>query len=121
MVTIEELRKENRRLREMQVKIKVMQKDNDDRKKLLMDNKRLARRIKFDKSIGRFGKSVDTAKKAAKITKAVGKTSGKVLAKTGRGALRGLQRYARFLNEQEKKQRSLNKKLKSVRRKKRRK
>lgn len=113
MVTIEELKKENKRLREMQVKIKAMQKDNADRRRLAMENKRLARNIKFDKSIG-------TAKRAAKITKTVGKASGKILAKTGRGAFKGLQKYAKFLDEQEKKQRSVNRKLKSVKKSKRR-
>lgn len=114
MVTIEELRKENKRLRDMQVKITAMQKDNADRKKLLMENKKLARQVKFSKSIG-------IAKGAAKITKQVGKSSGKILAKTGVGAWRGLQKYGRFLAEQERKQKSVNRKLKSVKKAKRRK
>ena len=113
MVTLKQIQKENVRLRKMQSKLREIEKNNQDRKKLLLENKQLARRIKF-------GKQLAVGRKVSRIAGAVGKSTGRGLAKTGKGAFRGLQRYANFLDEQEKKQRSVNRKLKSVKRKKRR-
>ncbi len=114
MVTLKQLQAENKRLKQMQVKINEMQKNNDDRTKLAKQNKMLARSIKFQKS----KKITD---KATKIIGTAGIKTGKVLARGGVKAFRGLQRYARFLEEQEKKQKSLKRKLKTVKKTKRRK
>lgn len=107
MATLKELQKENARLRGMQTQLKDMQKNNVDRRNLLKENKKLAREIKF-------GKAINISKRAQGLTREVGKRSGKVLAKVGIGAFKGLQKYGTFLAEQEREQRSVNTKLKSV-------
>lgn len=114
MATLKQLQAENKRLKQMQVKINEMQKNNEDRSKLAKQNKTLARNIKFQKS----KKLTD---KATKVIGTAGIKTGKVLAKGGVKAFRGLQRYAKFLEEQEKKQRSANRKLKTIKKTKRRK
>ena len=110
MVTLNQLKKENERLKKAQRKIVQMQRTNDERTELLKQNKRLSREIKHGKAM-RVGKAVsrDLAK--------VGKVTGKGLVKTGKGTLKGLQRYAIFLAEQERKQKATNRRLKSVKKK----
>lgn len=105
MVNLNQLKRENVRLRKMQTKLNEVKRNNEDRAKLLRENKRLARDIKF-------GKSIAVGRKAGKVLSEVGKASGKGLAIAGRGVFRGLQRYAKFLAEQEMKQRALNRRLK---------
>ncbi len=108
MPSLEDLRKENVRLRKMGEQIRQAQITNQKRKNLLKENKRLARNLKHGKAIG-IGRA------AAQVSKVVGKSAGKTLLKTGKGALRGLQSYANFLAEQERKQRVSNSKLRSAR------
>lgn len=112
--TFKQLQAENKRLRKMQVKLNEMQKNNEDRRKLSKQNKTLARNIKFQKS-------KRLTDKATKVIGTAGIKTGKVLKTGGIKAFKGLQRYARFLEEQEKKQKSLNRKLKTVKKSKRRK
>ncbi len=107
MVTLKELQEENEKLRKMQSTLKEVEKNNDDRRKLLFQNKMLARRIKFSKSIA-------IGNKAKKIATDVGKQTGRVLSIAGKTAFSGIQRYANFLDEQERKQRTTNRKLKTV-------
>lgn len=114
MATLKQLQAENERLKKMQAKISKMQKDNEDRRILARKNKILARNIKFQKS----KKLTD---KATKVIGTAGIKSGKALAKGGIKTFNALQRYGKFLEEQEKKQRSKNKKLKSIGKTKRRK
>lgn len=114
MATLKQLQAENRRLKQMQVKINEMQKNNEDRRKLAQQNKALARSIKFQKS-------KRLTDKATKIVGTAGIKTGKALSKGGVRAFRGLQKYAKFLEEQERKQRSKNRKLKSIKKTKRRK
>lgn len=114
MVTLKQLQAENARLKKMQETINKAQRDNEDRRQLAKQNKTLARNIKFQKS----KKLTD---KATKVIGTAGIKTGKVLSKTGAKAFRGLQRYARFLEEQERKQKSVNRKLKTVKNTKRRK
>lgn len=111
--TIKQLQAENKRLRQMQVKISQMQKDNQDRRNLAKQNKALARDIKFQKS-------KRLADKATKVIGTAGIKSGKALAKTGVKAFKLLNRYGRFLEEQERKQRIKNRKLKTIKKTKRR-
>lgn len=111
MATLKQLQAENKRLKQMQVKINEMQKNNEDRRVLAKKNKTLARNIKFQGS----KKIVD---KATKIVGTAGIKSGKALAKGGVKAFKLLHRYGKFLEEQERKQRSVNKKLKSVKKRK---
>ena len=107
MVTIEELRAENERLRKMQSKLKEIQKNNNDRTKLLRENKILARNIKHGKKIG-------IAKDIGRGFAKVGKRTGREVLRAGKGAFKGLQRYANFLAEQEAKQRRLNRNLRTT-------
>ncbi len=109
MPSLEELRKENERLKKMGEQIRLAQITNQKRKQLLKENKRLARNLKHGKAIG-IGRA------AAQVSKAIGKSAGKTLLKTGKGAFRGLQSYANFLAEQERKQRASNSKLRSAKR-----
>ena len=51
MPTLKQLQKENERLRKMQSKLNEIQKNNEDRTKLLRENKRLARNLKHGKAI----------------------------------------------------------------------
>jgi len=113
MVNLKQLQRENQRLRGMQRKLRDIEKNNEDRVKLLRENKMLARNIKFDKSL-------KIGRRASKIAKDVGKPIGRGVVKAGIGAFKGLQRYANFLAEQERRQKSLNRKLKSARKSKRR-
>lgn len=110
MVTLKQLQVENRKLKDMQSKLREVQKTNVDRQNLLRENKQIARRIKFDKTF-------KTSSRALSIAKSVGKSSGKQLARAGVGAFKGIQRYGRFLEAQERKQNSTNRKLKSANRK----
>ncbi len=114
MATIKQLQAENKRLKQMQRKINDMQKDNEDRRMLARENKTLARNIKFRKS-------KRLTDKATKIVGAAGIKAGKALSKAGVKTFKVLNRYARFLEEQERKQRIKNRKLKSVKKSKRRK
>ena len=114
MVSISQLKKENERLKQMQNKLNEVKKNNEDRRKLLQENKRLARDIKF-------GKEIDVGKKVGRVAGKVGKATGRGLLKVGKSAFNGLSRYANFLAEQERKQRNINRKLKSTVRKKKRK
>lgn len=107
MASLQELQKENERLRNMQSKLREMQKNNEDRKRLLKENKQISRDIKFGKHI-RLGKSVGRG------LAQVGKQTGKEFLKVGKGAVKGLQAYANFLAAQEMKQRSINRRLRSV-------
>lgn len=112
--TIKQLQAENRRLKEMQITINKARKNNEDRRKLAQQNKILARNIKFQKS-------KRLTDKATKIIGTTGIKTGRVLSKAGVKAFRGIQRYGKFLEEQERKQRSKNRKLKSIKKTKRRK
>ena len=114
MATLKQLQAENRRLKKMQVNINKMQKDNQDRRDLAKRNKRLARSIKFQRS-------KRLTDKATKVIGTAGIKTGRVLSKAGVKAFRGIQRYGRFLEEQERKQRSVNRKLKTIKKTKRRK
>lgn len=107
MVSLKQLQAENARLKKMGVQLRMAQRDNEDRRNLLRENKKLARDIKF-------GKQFKTATNVARVTKAVGKKAGKDIAKVGIVAFRGLRRYGRFLQEQERKQKRTNRKLKSA-------
>ena len=107
MVTLDELKKENERLRTMQSKLNEIRKNNEDRKNLLIANKRLSRNIKH-------GEKIMFAKSLGRGFAQVGKTTGKGLLRTGKGAVKGLTAYANFLAEQEARQRILNRKLKNV-------
>ena len=106
MLTLNQLKRENQRLKNIQEGLKDMGEIQQKRKELLMENKRLARDIKYGKSNG-------VGKKVGKAFVEVGKASGRGIAIAGRGAFRGLQRYSRFLQEQERKQMILNRKLKT--------
>ena len=107
MVTLKELQRENKRLREMQNKLDNIKKSNEDRRKLLKENKRLSREIKFGKSIG-------IARDVGRVAHGVGKSVGRGLFRVGKGAVKGLQSYANFLAEQEARQRKVNRKLKTA-------
>ena len=107
MVTLKQLQKENQRLKQMQVKINEMQKNNEDRRVLAKQNTILARNIKFQKS----KKITD---KATKIIGTAGIKTGRTLSKVGIKAFKGVVRYGKFLEDQERKQRSKNRKLKTV-------
>ncbi len=113
MATLEELQDENKRLRGMQSTLREAEKNNQDRMKLARENIMLARRIKFDKSL-------TAGRKVSKVASDVGRRTGKGLAIVGKGAFKGIKRYAQFLERQENKQRSVNRKLKSVKKSKRR-
>lgn len=112
--TLKQLQAENKRLKQMQVKINEMQKNNEDRTKLAKDNKALAKTIKFQKS----NRITD---KATKVIGTAGIKAGKGLAKGGVKAFKLIHRYGKFLEEQEKKQKKLNRKLKTIKKTKRRK
>jgi hypothetical protein len=103
MATLEQLKKENRRLKAMQENLKDMEKIQEQRMALARENKRLASNLK---SGG-----------AGKVIKKFGVGLGRGVTKTGRGVFRGLQRYANFLEEQERKQKLLNRKLKTTKKK----
>ncbi len=113
-LTLKQLQAENLRLKKMQTTINQMQKDNQDRRNLAAKNKKLSRSIKFQKS-------KRLTDKATKIIGTAGIKSGKALSKIGVKAFKGLHRYGRFLEEQEKKQLSKNRKLKTIKKTKRRK
>ena len=112
-LTLKQLQAENERLKQMQSKINEMQKNNRDRRELAKQNKTLSRNIKFQKS-------KRLTDKATKVIGTAGIKTGRVLSKVGVKAFKGLQRYGRFLEEQERKQRSKNKKLKTIKKTKRR-
>ncbi len=112
--TPKQLQAENLRLKKMQTTINQMQKNNQDRRNLAKKNKMLARNIKFQKS-------KRLTDKATKIIGTAGIKSGKALAKGGVKAFKVLHRYGKFLEEQERKQRSKNRKLKTIKKTKRRK
>ena len=112
--SLKQLEAENRRLRQMQITINKAQKNNQDRRNLAAKNKTLARNIKFQKS-------KRLTDKATKIIGTAGIKSGRALSKVGVKAFRGIQRYGRFLEEQERKQKSKNRKLKTIKKTKRRK
>lgn len=97
----------------MQVKINEMQKNNEDRRKLAKQNKMLSNNIKFQKS-------KRLTDKATKIIGTAGIKSGRLLAKGGVKVFKVLKRYGRFLEDQERKQRSKNQKLKTIKKTKRR-
>ena len=107
MVSLKQLQKENEKLKKMQSKLNEMRRTNEVRKDLLRENKRISRNIKHGKAIG-IG--TDISKGISKV----GKRAGKDLLKGGKVAFKGLQRYAMFLEQQERKQKSFNRKLKSV-------
>jgi hypothetical protein len=107
--TLKQLQAENKRLKQMRSKLNQMEKDNEDRRKLAKLNKKLSNDIKFRKS----KKLTD---KATKIVGTAGIKSGKALSKAGIKAFKGIQRYGKFLEEQERKQRMKNRKLKTVKR-----
>ncbi len=102
MTTLKQLRRENRRLKNVREGLRDIEEIQKQRMNLLRENKQLARNIK------------GTGKKSGFLLK-VGKTFGRGSAKAGKSAFRGLERYANFLQEQERKQKLLNRKLKSVR------
>ncbi len=106
MVSLSQLQKENNRLKMMQKKLDEARKNNEDRKKLLKENKKLSRNLKF-------GKEIIAGKKVGRVASQVGKATGRGLFRVGKAAFNGLNRYARFLDEQERKQRIVNSKLKS--------
>ena len=106
MVSISQLKKENDRLKKMQKTLEEARKNNDDRRNLLKENKKLSREIKF-------GEGIRAGKKVGRVAGKVGKATGKGLFRVGKAAFSGLNKYARFLEAQERKQRSVNKKLKS--------
>ena len=112
-LTLKQLHAENKRLKEMQVTINKARKDNQDRRNLAKQNKTLSRNIKFQKS-------KRLTDKATKIIGTAGIKTGRVLSKVGVKAFKGLQRYANFLEEQERKQRIKNRKLKTIKKTKRR-
>ncbi len=107
MPTLKQLQRENERLKKMQTKLNEIQKNNEDRRSLLKQNKKLSRNLKH-------GKAIRAARVTGKILSEVGKSGGRGLARIGTGAFRGLQRYGNFLAEQEKKQRRTNKQLRSA-------
>lgn len=115
MPSLEDLQKENARLKKMQQQLQNAQMTNQRRRQLLKENKRLARNLKH-------GKAIAIGRAAKQISKDVGKSAGKTLLKAGKGAFKGLGAYANFLAEQERKQKSSNRKLrtakKSIKRKK---
>lgn len=112
--TLKQLQAENRRLKQMQVDINRMRKDNMDRTMLAKQNKTLARNIKFQKS-------KRLTDRATKIIGKAGIKTGKALSKTGVKAVKILHRYGRFLEEQEKRQRTVKRKLRTIKKTKRRK
>jgi hypothetical protein len=114
MVTLKQLEKENARLKKMGMKLREAENLNKERRRLLKENKKLAREIKFGKATG-IGKNVSSA------VKSVGKKAGKEIFKGGKIAFKGLKAYGEYLNEQERKQRSLNRTLRSAKKSKRRK
>ena len=105
--TLKQLQAENVKLRKMQTVINVAQKNNQDRRNLAKKNKQLARNIKFQKS-------KRLTDKATKIIGTAGIKSGRALSKVGNKAFKGLVRYGRFLEEQERKQKVKNRKLKNI-------
>ena len=86
MTTIEQLKKENRKLKSLQSNLKDMQKIQQERINLKKENEMLAKQIKSGKS--------------SHIGKTIGKSVGKTTLKIGKGAFRGLQRYSNYLHEQ---------------------
>jgi len=112
MVTLKQLQRENANLKKAQVKLNEIARQNEARQILLKQNKKLARDIKFQKS-------KKLADKATKVIGTAGIKSGKALAKGGIKTFKALHRYAKFLEEQEKKQRSVNRKLKTIKKSKR--
>ncbi len=90
----------------MQTKLNEIQKNNEDRRMLFKENKLLAKNIKHGKARKGF----------SRVASNVGKATGRGLFKVGAGAFKGLQRYGNFLAEQERKQQSINRRLKSKRR-----
>ena len=106
MVNLTQLKKENDRLRSMQKKLQEAQKNNEDRRKLLKENKKLSRNIKF-------GQEIRAGKKVGRIAGEVGKATGRQLFRGGKAAFNALNRYAKFLESQEQKQRIVNRQLKS--------
>ena len=104
MATIEQLQRENKRLKAMQENIQEMKKIQEQRMALARENKILSKRLKHGGGSG--------------IGKKIGLSFGKGLAKAGKSTFRGLQKYANFLEEQERKQKLLNKKLKTIKRRK---
>ena len=113
-LTLKQLQVENKRLKQMQVTINKARKDNQDRRDLVKKNKMLSNSIKFQKS-------KRLRDKGTKVIGTDGIKTGRVLVKGGVKAFKGLQRYANFLAEQEKKQKAKNRKLKIIKKTKRRK
>ena len=111
--TLKQLQAENLRLRKMQTTINQMQKNNQDRRNLAAKNKTLARNIKFQKS-------KRLTDKATKVIGTAGIKSGRALAKAGVKTFKVLHRYGRFLEEQERRQKTKNRKLKTIKKTKRR-
>lgn len=112
--TLKQLQAENRRLKKMQVTINKARKNNQDRQALAKKNKILARNIKFQKS-------KRLTDKATKVIGTAGIKAGRSLSKGGVKAFKVIHAYGKFLEEQERKQRSANRKLKTVKKTKRRK
>jgi len=107
-MNLEELKRENERLKNIQKGLKEMEDIQSDRLKLARENKKLLRSIKHKDKI-KFGKVVK------KGLFKVGKTTGIA----GKQVFRGLKKYADYLERQERKQKCLNKSLKSIKKKKR--
>lgn len=112
VVSLKQLKKENKRLKDMQKKLQEMEKTNEYRRKLLKENKTLSRNLKYGKQIA-VGKSVGNS--LEKIGRSVGKTSTRI----SKSVWSGLKRYGEYLNEQEMKQRRLNRNLKTIKKTKR--
>ena len=91
MGTLEELKRENERLKNIQSGIRDMQKIQAERIRLMKENKRLARGIKY-------GKVINTGKRCGS---------------TGVKIFKTLQKWGANLEEAEKRQKRLNKSLKS--------
>jgi len=102
MATLEELKRENERLRNIQRGINEMRKMQEERVKLVKQNKSLSRNIKYGRTI--------------KTGKTVTKKVSRGVATAGRGILKGLQRYGNYIEEQKRKQDMLNKRLKKRKR-----
>ena len=96
MVTLKQLRRENERLRKVQTKINQMRRMNEERARLIKENKQLAFRTKHPVAVATTQKFVNTT------------------AKFGTKAWSGIQKWGQRLAEAERREQMRQRKLKSM-------
>lgn len=94
MATLKQLQKQNAKLREAQRKIGELRKLQDERLRLIRENKQLAFQAKYPKAVATSQRIVNTT------------------AKFGVKAFKGIQKYGRRLAEAEKREQARNRVLK---------